>query len=411
MTTQKRASQITAVQPGIARGLVCSILTIVLLILAFAVPAPILAQGPSMQTPAAPQNGDGSGSPPPIGAGGPTSSYFYSLSFSTAPDGPDFSNFPAGTPQVYVRFNYVNVPLGTTLSRQWYRNGQPYLSRNDAWNPAWGSNGRLGGISIYDFQDGLPSGTYDVVISLIGYPDSVISGRFTIDGAVYPTSVYNPMAFSGLTTSTSPAGPDVTYFGAGTQAVYIRFNYSNIPIGTVVRREWYKDNALFRVAQDVWSSYWGPTGRLTHISLYDYINGLPAGNWRVAVFLVSYPTVRADVNFVIAAGQTGSPYFANLTFSTSINGPSYGAFYAYTRQIFARWNYANAPVGATMLRRWYRNSVLWLERREPWYRSGAGTVYTSIFDFQTGLQPGNYYVEISLEGVPNSTVTGYFRVG
>lgn len=407
ITRTTRTSRMYQPRPGAAAPrlrrawigrVACGLVTLALILAALAAPTASRAQTP-----------DPSGTSRDV-----ASIFFNSLSFGTSPDGPAIANFPAGTTQVYARFNYTGVPLNATLMRQWYLNGQPYLTRSDVWNPAWGSDGRLGGISIYDFQSGLPAGSYYVVISLVGYPNSPIVGSFSIDSTIIipPTPVYTPpMAFTGLTASTSPAGADMTYFAPGTLAVYIRFNYTNIPVGTVLRREWYKDGSLYRVAEDVWSSYWGPTGRLTHIALYDYISGLPSGNWRVVAYLPSYPTVRAELSFVIGAGVPGTAYFSNLTFGTSVNSPAYSAFYAYTRQIFARWNYANAPVGAMMLRRWYRNGALWLERREPWYRSGAGLVYTSIYDFQFGLLPGNYYVEISLEGVPNSTVTGYFRVG
>jgi len=390
-----------------------------LLMLPFGSIQPVSAQAPSQgsRTPGGAVNPAYQPTPPPIGGGGQVPSpngVFSNLSFSTASDGPAIANFPAGTQVVFARFDFANIQPGGTLARQWYLNGQPYLSRSETWNPNWGTNGRLTHISIYDYNGMLPSGNYTVTIFLVG-TNVYVSGAFTIaGGVVYPT-VPPPAPvgayFYNLTTSTSSAGAAATVFPAGTRAVYIRFNYANIPIGTILRREWYKDGQLFRSVQDVWRSYWGSNGRLTHISLYDYTYGLASGNYRVVISLPYFPSVRLETNFSIQAGVPVGNYFSNLTFSTSVNGIAYSYFYAYTREIFARWQYVNAPYGTVLVRRWYRDGVLWLTRREGWYRTGSGTVYASIYDYQYGLLPGNYYVEISLENVPNSTITGSFRVG
>jgi hypothetical protein len=395
-------------------GLMGLLLVAALLLLPFGSTYPVSAQAPSQgsRTPGIQQT------PPPVGGGGGgtiQTGAFSNLTFSTAGDGPAMASFPAGTQVVYARFDFSGIQPGGTLQRVWTLNGQPYLNRSEVWNPNWGSNGRLTHISIYDYNGMLPSGTYAVSIFLVG-TNIAVSGSFTIaGGVVYPTWTPQPPVtgayFYNFTTSTSSAGAATTIFPAGTRAVYIRFNYANIPVGTILRREWYKDGQLYRSAQDIWSAYWGSNGRLTHISIYDYSYGLPSGNYRVVISLPYFPTVRAEMGFTIQAGVPVGNYFSNLTFSTAVNGPAYTYFYAYTREIFARWNYVNAPYGTVLVRRWYRDGVLWLTRREGWYRTGSGSVYASVYDYQYGLLPGNYYVEISLEGVPNSTITGSFRVG
>lgn len=386
------------------------------------------AQAPSQstQTPGAPVQPPANQSTPPGIGGGPAPTFFGNLNFSTTPDGPPMTVFPAGTQYVYARFDYANVPAGAVMIRQWFRDGQLYLNRTEAWNPAYSGTGRLTTISIFDTAGGLPGGNYMATFVLNGYPNSLISAGFTIQaGVVYPTQPpystqppyptqppYVGAVFYNLTTSTSPGGAPIINFGAGTRAVYLRFNYANIPIGALVRREWYLNNVLYTSNQDIWSSYWGSNGRLTHISLYDYnAGGLPVGNYRVLIYLPNFPGVRIEATFIIHPGAPTGSYFRNLSFGTSSGSPAYSWFYAYTRVIYARWQFANTPTGVWLLKRWYRNGSLWIERREGWYRSGSGTVYTTIYDYQYGLQPGNYYVEISLEGVPNSTVTGNFRVG
>jgi hypothetical protein len=352
--------------------------------------------------------------PPPIGGGAPPSAFFSNLTFSTAPDGPAFSTFAARTTQIYARFNFTNVPAGSTITRTWYLNNAVFITRSEAWT--FGTNGRVSNISIFDFTNGLPSGSYYVTIALNGFPNTALAGSFVILGTVGPTATPippTPVAQQGfltdLTTSTSPSGPVITNFAAGTQTVYIRFNYYNIPIGTTVRREWFLNGALYRIVEEPWSYYWGNTGRLTHIYLYDY-RGLPAGSWTVRVTL---PALGATIQnmFSISGAPVVNAPLKNLTFSVSVGGPAYTYFYYGTREVVARWQYVNPPTGVWMVRRWYRNGVLFINRREVWNRGGVGTSYTTLYDYQPALQPGNYYVEIELEGVPNSKITGSFRIG
>jgi hypothetical protein len=64
-----------------------------------------------------------------------------------------------------------------------------------------------------------------------------------------------------------------------------------------------------------------------------------------------------------------------------------------------------------VLRRWDRNGVKWLEQQEPWIRGTVGTVRDiSIYDYQYGRLPGDYYIEISLFGFPNPMLQGYFTI-
>lgn len=336
---------------------------------------------------------------------------FSDLSFSTSKDGPPQNYFPIGTPEIFARFNYNNIPAGIVLVRQWYRDGVLDIQRQDPWSSFWGSSGRLTSISIYDYISGLTPGYYHVVISLSGYAAAQIIGDFVIAG--YPNTVPPPVtysSFSNLTVSSSPAGPAIASFPAGTTIVSARWDYANIPVGAILQRDWYLNDVLIRSVQEAWSAYWGASGRLTHIALYDYERGLLAGNYRLIVYLRDNPSVRAETSFVIG-GVVSAGVFSNLTFSATPDGPAGYVFPVGSAQIFARWNYANPPPGTTVLRRWYRNGVLWLERREPWMLGGVGTVQNvSIYDFINGLLPGDYYVEISLDGLAGSLVTGYFSI-
>lgn len=339
---------------------------------------------------------------------------FTDLTFSTSNVGPAMSYFPTGTPEIFVRFNYYNVPQGTSLLRQWYRDGQLAIQKEDRWSPAWGSSGRLTHISIYDYINGLTPGYYHLLVSLRGYPAAQITGDFVI--ADNPVTIVPPgktPGFTNLTVSNSPGGPAMTAFPAGTPVVSARWDYANILVSeiTLVQRNWYLNGVLFRSVADTWEPNWASSGRLTHIALYDYQNGLPSGTYRLVVSLLNMPAVHAETNFTI--GDSVGGVLSHLTFSNTPNGPDTALFLRGTQQVFARWDYNNVPQGLTVIRRWYHNGVLWLERREPWTLVGTGTVQNiSIYDFTSpaGLLPGDYFVQIILDGLPQTLISGYFTI-
>ncbi|MCC7448456.1 MAG: hypothetical protein IT324_13630 [Anaerolineae bacterium] len=334
---------------------------------------------------------------------------FTDLTFSATSDGPAMSYFPVGTTQVFARWNFQNVSPESRLRRQWFRDGVLFIQKEEAWT--WGVNGRLSSISIYDFTEGLTPGNYHVVISLVPYaPAAQVIGDFVI--AAYPSTVVPPSSgsfFSDLTMSTSATGPAMTDFPAGTPVVSARWNFANIPVGAVVQRDWYLNGVIFRSVQEPWSAYWGSSGRLTHIAIYDYERGLASGFYQVNIFLRDMPAVRATASFRI--GQTSqSPVFSNLTFSATPNGPATAIFPRGTKVIYARWDFNKVGPENRMVRRWYRNGALWLEREEAWMYGPSGTVQNiSIYDYDNGLLPGDYYVEIGLKGMPE-TLRGYFRI-
>jgi len=358
-----------------------------------------------------PTPGAGSNIPIPVGTN------FTDLTFSTTADGPATWYFPSGTQEIFARWSYHDVPPGATLDRKWYRNGMRFLEKSEPWNPAWGSTGVLKHISVYDYINGMLPGNYYVLISLMyDYPAAQISNTFTIADA--PIQIQPPngvSAFTNLSVSDSPAGADLVGFPAGTPSVSVRWNYANIPIGAILKRDWYINGVLFRTLQEPWSAYWGNSGRLTHIALYDYQNGLPSGNYQIVVFLRDAPAVKAQTTFSIGTLPTpqpgGSPLFSNLTFSTSPTGPAIGVFPHGTQQIFARWNFASIPANAIVVRRWMRYGSVFLERQEPWTRGAQGTVSDiSIYDFEFGLLPGDYTLDIFLVGVPDSLQRAYFTI-
>jgi hypothetical protein len=331
---------------------------------------------------------------------------FSGLSFGSTPGGANQTTFATGTDEVYVRWNYSNIPIGTTMRRVWYRDGAVVVSREEDWSTNWGTAGRLTHIKLFDYEEGLDPGNYYVVISLPAYNVSV-DGNFTITAG--------SASFSNISTGLSSEGQAVSVMPYGTEEVFVRWDYSGIPLGSTMQRDWYRDGALIISRSEDWSANWGMNGRLTHVSLYDYTSGfgLQPGNYRVVVSLMNQPTVKAETSFTIESNV--GPSFSNLRMRTRPDADSQTTFPAGITRIYAVWDYSNIPVGAQVRRVWRRNEQIFVDRTEVWDFEKYGTSGTvtdvSIFDEISGLSNGSYQVEISLVGQPGVRVNESFTIG
>ena len=101
-----------------------------------------------------------------------TSPIFYNArTSSSSSDLDQKSSFPAGTKAVYALWDYQNMRAGLSVRREWYWNGQLWLTREEAWDfNKYGANGTIRDISIYDNTTGLNSGNYQLRL----YIDNVL---------------------------------------------------------------------------------------------------------------------------------------------------------------------------------------------------------------------------------------------
>jgi hypothetical protein len=75
--------------------------------------------------------------------------------------------FPAGTRQVFAFWTYVNMRSGLMVRRDWYRNGELWLTREEAWDFAkYGATGVISDVSVYDLEQGLEPGRYTLKLSI-----------------------------------------------------------------------------------------------------------------------------------------------------------------------------------------------------------------------------------------------------
>lgn len=225
----------------------------------------------------------------PASNGVPT---FSDLTVSTSAGGAAMTTLPAGTPSVSARWNYGNIPIGVEVTRTWMLNGQIYRQVSEPWSAYWGNHGRLTHVSLYDYQFGLPSGQWQLIVSLSNGLRAevawVIADRVTPAGAAF---------FQAMTFSTSPNGEAAYLFPRGTQQIFARWGFQNVPAGSTVRRTWYLNGVVWLVREEPWG--FGTNGTVNSISIYDFITALPQGTYFVVVELLGMPNARAQSGFVI----------------------------------------------------------------------------------------------------------------
>lgn len=111
--------------------------------------------------------------PPPVGFTPTTSDpiFYAAYAASDSRSAVGQTAFPAGTKQVFTIWTYQNMHAGVNIKREWYRNGKPWLLREEPWDfEKYGEAGVIRDISIYEDEFSLPPGVYQLRI----YIDNVI---------------------------------------------------------------------------------------------------------------------------------------------------------------------------------------------------------------------------------------------
>jgi len=104
------------------------------------------------------------------------------IHFASSPD-PAKSQyaFPYGTPQIFAIWPYRNMREGLSVRREWYLDGGIWIVREEPWDSAkYGADGILTDISVYDFDQGLEPGRYQLRLYIDGQEQQLgISEGFT----------------------------------------------------------------------------------------------------------------------------------------------------------------------------------------------------------------------------------------
>ncbi|HYN88754.1 MAG TPA: hypothetical protein VER55_09495, partial [Ardenticatenaceae bacterium] len=87
------------------------------------------------------------------------------------------TTFAPNVGEIFAVWSYANMPPGISYTRRWYRNGELWLEREEAWTR--GTNGWVNDVSIYNrTPEGFQPGQYRLDLLIEG--QVVQSGEFTI---------------------------------------------------------------------------------------------------------------------------------------------------------------------------------------------------------------------------------------
>lgn len=92
--------------------------------------------------------------------------------------------------------------------------------------------------------------------------------------------------FMGLRFASSSEGEAQTTFSLQTQEVYALWEYEGMGAGDSIRRVWYLNEQLYIEKSEAWDmDSYGSSGTVREVFLYDYIDGIDPGQWRVEIYL------------------------------------------------------------------------------------------------------------------------------
>ncbi|MBE2224914.1 MAG: hypothetical protein IAF02_25460 [Anaerolineae bacterium] len=214
----------------------------------------------------------------------PAGTQFYNLRFAVSPETAPQNSFPVGTNSIYALWDYADMKPGDFVQRAWKHNGEDWLYKEDVWGEEGerGANGTVNDVVLYgEVIGGLNPGDY--------YLDLFINGVWQTGGGF--TVLSRPTAgepsFSNLHFTAYANGPAQTSFPAGIEQVFAVWNYSNMGVADVVKREWMLNGEVWQTREKSWDYFhYGPDGVVSDVSIYNFEGGgLASGNYMIAVYL------------------------------------------------------------------------------------------------------------------------------
>lgn len=173
---------------------------------------------------------------------------------------------------------------GDFVQRNWQFNGEGWLYKEEVWEQETerGTNGTVNDVTLFgEVIGGLAPGDY--------YLDLFVNGVWQTGGGftVLPRPTEGEPSFNNLHFTAYANGPTQTSFPAGTDQVYASWNYSNMGVTDVVKREWTLNGEVWQTREDSWDYFhYGPAGVVTDVSIYNFEGGgLASGSYTITVYL------------------------------------------------------------------------------------------------------------------------------
>lgn len=190
--------------------------------------------------------------------------------------------------EVFVQFEYANIPDGAALRRDWYFNNALFISREEPWDgDAFGRDGLRNDISIFDYESGLAFGVYQLDLFIDGVPQG--NRTFVISPSAANTSPapvigqkFSNLSFKGLGSYSMEFGDRLER----PTEMFAEWYYVDMTANDVVRRDWYFNDALFITKEEAWDlAAFGAEGYQKTVSIFDYETGLAEGIYRLELFV------------------------------------------------------------------------------------------------------------------------------
>lgn len=214
----------------------------------------------------------------------PIGTQFYNLRFATSPEAVPQNIYPVGANGIYALWDYSGMNAGDFVQRVWKYNGEDWLYKEDVWDAETerGASGTVTDVVLYgEVIGGLNPGDY--------YLDLFVNGVWQTGGGF--TVLSRPTAgepsFSNLHFTAYANGPAQTSFPAGIEQLYAVWNYSNLGVADVVKREWTLNGEVWQTREKTWDYFhYGPNGVVSDVSIYNFEGGgLPLGSYTITVYL------------------------------------------------------------------------------------------------------------------------------
>ncbi|MCB8986342.1 MAG: hypothetical protein H6661_01140 [Ardenticatenaceae bacterium] len=209
----------------------------------------------------------------------PDTTLFTNLRFAASPNNPPQEAFPVGTAEVFALWDFAGMVNGDRVQRVWRRDGVNWLNRDEAWTA--GPSGVVTDVSVYDRGlGGLEPGNYELELYVNGVLEAY--GQFVI---LSRPATGEPV-IANLRFAETPFGAPQSSFPVWTQQIFAVWDYRNMGVSDVVRREWLKDGQPWLVREETWDYlHYGPQGVVSDVSIYDFETGLPPGVYELLLSL------------------------------------------------------------------------------------------------------------------------------
>ncbi len=117
----------------------------------------------------------------------------------------------------------------------------------------------------------------------VAIPEAFPSATPEGGGAAPPVGT---VRFTNLRFAISGNGQGQATFPSGTQEIYAIWDYTGMTANDKMERVWYLNNTEYVSREQQWPfETYGFTGTVRDIYLYDYIDGIDDGQWRVELYL------------------------------------------------------------------------------------------------------------------------------